>query len=531
MSYARHPKFKGATGLEKVAEFPFAIEIPPEQCSADESSLSLEASMMTITESSITAQHPRRSKIYTMALFPHLHSLDHIIPANPYFTDIGLEPMPSLQTDPPWSDITSSMSEYNTPLVQVYHGAPTAENSPVTIPAPESARSLLRNMRHLLKSTPPPSLKEVLAYHASFRAHNSVKTFNFLLSTAIRFASFGTVGHLLDAMRHQGIGGNMETRRLAVRSLVRRGLWDEAWQQETQREGGRALPLSIWLVFFETAKRGATSSQVLKPGKRTRFDEATWKVQDFTDAESDPSRIRILMQNPPFLSPEQHASVAPRSIYLMVDAFLRTGQDELAQSITSQYFQSLPTHIPDEWHARCLDVIHRHLKGGRKSAMQEHFRKRRLLRKFLGMHPSFRPTAATLLYLLQDLRRSKKGFDFARNLVAGFTARWGEAMVDDKVRRRLADLAVKQGRWPCAFALQEYQHLLEKSRREHSIMEQVAVGSNIAGSSRSSASSSTSMYPRRNLEGRKWRLLRRRLWRGSGRIPATGTYKDPNPKE
>ena len=60
------------------------------------------------------------------------------------------------------------------------------------------------------------------------------------------------------------------------------------------------------------------------------------------------------------------------------------------------------------------------------------------------MHPSFKPDSTTLLLLINALRTVKHAGKEAKAVVEQFRRRYGAHVVDDRVRWRLAWLALKE---------------------------------------------------------------------------------------
>ena len=60
-------------------------------------------------------------------------------------------------------------------------------------------------------------------------------------------------------MVREGVAGNEETQALRVRGVVRSGRWGQAWNEELEQMqmDGQGMPLSVWLEFFGSVKRGA----------------------------------------------------------------------------------------------------------------------------------------------------------------------------------------------------------------------------------------------------------------------------------
>ncbi|KAH9951039.1 hypothetical protein B0H21DRAFT_721097 [Amylocystis lapponica] len=396
------------------------------------------------------------------------------------FIDRGLDPLPAIRQD-------------------AFSAVPMS-----SVPDPLTPRDLHQNLLHFLHSRPLLSLRGLLAYHAAFPALHSSSTFNLLITLAIRFASFGTAEFLLKRMKAEGVAPNLDTHKLRVRLMVRTGQWDRCWKEEREQaeERGQALPLTIWLEFFGTTKRGAFRTHPRRDeqlsGRATKAEEYPERPVDArgpritgdfpsTDAIEDARKFRLLMEHGPSLTLQERARVYPRVMHHVLRALIRTDQRTLAMSLTAQYFQALPPQLDSEWRKTCLDIIHLHMAPGWKRNLSEHYVVKRTVLTFLGMHPSFRPTSTTLFLLLRTLRATKRSAELGQALVRNFTRRWGLHLVDDRVGRRLASFALKQGIY--GWHGHSSDHKSTSKRRGQC-------------GSRS-----------RSVEGWRWRLFRRRLWR------------------
>ncbi|KAH9947156.1 hypothetical protein B0H21DRAFT_740527 [Amylocystis lapponica] len=445
------------------------------------------------------------------------------------FIDRGLDPLPPVETDPPWTEIIESMSVYGVPVVTVRQDAFSAVPMS-SVPDPLTPRDLHQNLLHFLHSRPLLSLRGLLAYHAAFPALHSSSTFNLLITLAIRFASFGTAEFLLKRMKAEGVAPNLDTHKLRVRLMVRTGQWDRCWKEEREQaeERGQALPLTIWLEFFGTTKRGAFRTHPRRDeqlsGRATKAEEYPERPVDArgpritgdfpsTDAIEDARKFRLLMEHGPSLTLQERARVYPRVMHHVLRALIRTDQRTLAMSLTAQYFQALPPQLDSEWRKTCLDIIHLHMAPGWKRNLSEHYVVKRTVLTFLGMHPSFRPTSTTLFLLLRTLRATKRSAELGQALVRNFTRRWGLHLVDDRVGRRLASFALKQGNLRVARALERSQKYFEEARAVWLAEQEVKIEARGGDRERKLRWSDALHFSRRSVEGWRWRLFRRRLWR------------------
>ena len=154
-----------------------------------------------------------------------------------------------------------------------------------------------------------------------------------------------------------------------------------------------------------------------------------------------------------------------------------------------------------------MEIIHLHILHIQKRGLAKYHSSIRVLCHYLAFHSQLRPTSKTLFCILQTLRCTKKAGTISQRLLDSFEQRWGPEAIDHQVRRRLASLALKEGRVDIAQAQVAHQ-----SRPE------------IKRNSRLSNSGPTKtrfpklprirfIYLGRNKEVQRWKLLYRKVWR------------------
>ena len=415
---------------------------------------------------------------------------------------------PAYESDPPWDEIQGSI-EQELPRAIPRH-LPNS-NERVQLPHPVTPDDLYKNLAHAITSKPPPRLRTLLEHHAAFPTLHSTASFNILIRYAIRNASFGTVSDLLRCMVREGVAGNEETRALRVRGLVRSGRWSQAWNEELEQMqmDGQGMPLSVWLEFFGSVKRGA-----IMDGSYLRARKQAVRLQTPSPSVTA-GRLSALMDYPPLLTAADDLErVPPRVVHALVRAFLLTqSRRSTAIEITTRYFQTLPRELNEEQRRACLAIIHLHMTLGRAHKLSEHFAALKTLFAFLEMHHDFRPTSTTLFLLLQTLRSTKDCGSRADRLVRSFEKRWGPDIIDHKVRRRWASLWLKQGHPQRA---EKVLGANESLGVEHAqlIAEEELKGEKFDGDPKSSFLWLDYYRAHRQAKERwHWRLIRRRLSR------------------
>lgn len=326
-------------------------------------------------------------------------------------------------------------------------------------PLSTSASALCQNIMYVIsRHNPPPSLPSLLDYHDLHPGLRSTRSYNLLLARALRHASYGTFEWLLAAMCADSLSGDLETRKLKARWLIQSGWWTKAWEEVTARQSvtigqpNNSIPLPIWLEFFRTLKRGT----IRRRRARARLEDAEVDSCAAPEVLTEPhesvhlytSRYRVLMDNQPTFTPQELSLISPRAIYSIVLMMLKSGQRDTALLLTKTYFTNLPAKISTSWARTCVDIIHLHIAlGSVKKGLGNMYESRRTLVLLLRLRRDLRPTSTTLFLLLAPLRQAKRCGTVAWNIFQSSTRNWGAALEDRRVRRRVAQLAAKEGRW------------------------------------------------------------------------------------
>ncbi|KAJ6621654.1 hypothetical protein B0H10DRAFT_967125 [Mycena sp. CBHHK59/15] len=291
-----------------------------------------------------------------------------------------------------------------------------------------SRNSLYKNLLRLLSSrSSAATLPALLDYHELHPSFRSVRSYNLLVSLAIRHVAFGTVQSLLAGMAADRISGNLETQKLKIRWSVRSGLWEHAW---TQVANMKPIPLPLWLEFFHGAKAGALAKH---PGASVRVTPPQ-------------TRFQILMKNLPTFMPN-NTKASARAVRTIVRAMLDLNKPHSALTLATRYLNGLPRHVGDKWAQECIDIIDGIVAfESKRRGLLDFYRARRNLNSLLAIHPSFRPSPKTLYLLLATLRQAKQCGTIAWDTLTRFKTRWGGQVENRRVRRRVASYAIKEGR-------------------------------------------------------------------------------------
>lgn len=427
------------------------------------------------------------------------------------FSECGSPGWPAYESDPPWEEIQASVPKCLLPRVIPWRCFQTKETP--LLPHPATMTHLVQNLVHAITATPPLSLSQLLSYHAAHVTLHTTASFNLLIKSAIRHASFGTVGDLLSQMVQEDVPGDLQTRALRVRAMVRSGFWNRAWgeQMAQLQETEQGIPLPVWLEFFGSVKRGAISGRW--QGYGSTGDGRAKSLQ--TPAPSvTAERFLALMQHPPLVTQKEWQEVPAGVIYALVRSLVAQDRRTAAMDMTRTYFQSLPHDLEGEWRRVCLGIIHLHMAPERRARnLSEHFTGLKTLYSLLGMHHSFEPTSTTLFFLLRSLRSTKRCGERADRLVRSFERRWGPDIVDDRVRRRWAALWIKQQNLDRAAAIVSGQTALDEQRVGWRAEKEASGVDSGKDHVRQIRWLDVHRAPRKSRERWHWRLLRRRLAR------------------
>ncbi|KAJ7357285.1 hypothetical protein DFH08DRAFT_851544 [Mycena albidolilacea] len=391
--------------------------------------------------------------------------------------------VPARAVDSPDSASGANDNSSPTPSQNIVGVSSTVERS-------TSRKSLYKNLLRLLSSSRIASLPILLDYHELHHGLRSVRSYNLLISLAIRHAyNHGAVQFLFSGMAADKIPGNLETEKLKTRWFVRSGHWEDTWRQTTTAYP-KTIPLPVWLEFFNATKARA-------PRNRNASDELAAKPPE---ARSPDARFQTLMQNlPPFLPNEVPGSIRP--VYIMVRAMLSLNRPQSALMLATRYFNDLPRHVNDRWRNKCMAVIDALIAfESKKRGLLDFHAARRKLNSLLAIHSSFRPTPKTLYLLLGTLRQAKRCGTVSWQVLTKFKTRWGPQVEDRRVRRRVASYAVIERR------LDIFDKVFEAERRSRILVRKAGPTDppQLAPSMRKPF---REIFPRRGYEEGLWKAL------------------------
>jgi hypothetical protein len=323
-----------------------------------------------------------------------------------------------------------------------------------SLPRPSTPNVLSQNISRLIRHIKPiPTLPAVVDYHASFPELHSTHSYNLLLAFAIDHAAYAVFRSILDTMRAALIPRNLQTSKLEIRYLVHTDSWDQAWKRaqehpcHPQPSRGEEIPLPVWLEMFgmprkahvRQSERGMKQEEDDHPPEGTRLasrqESKTWN-----------RRLRLLLDSAP-AEMTDFAGVDAYTIRSVVWCLLRLQYREEALSITEAYFRSLPLTLTVKDSARCTAILNLHVSfGALGKGLAKFNATQTILQSLFDANPALRPDSNTLFLLLGPLRHAKWCATKAQSVVKEFCARWGDGILDNRVKRRVVTLALKGGR-------------------------------------------------------------------------------------
>lgn len=368
----------------------------------------------------------------------------------------GLSTRPTTRLKQLFSGDTEARAECSNHTPQIEHvphttvsdaGRTTQEDSLPTVAYPPQHQAFFLELMALIRKEPRPPVHEIIDFHTSKPHLHTTATYNAVLSCAIQGSEWVLYQNLVASMQRSRILHNINTLRLEIRYLTRTGRWEDAWNraheycEESQSsstssaKSQRALPRMIWMQLFSLPR----PSKFPNDGEHDAFsgdDRNTWK-----------RRVERLFQVIP-TECANFADLKPHEIRRIVTFLTKLGFTQAALSITKEHFLSLPPILDARVAEECTAIINTHLNlSVRLSEGDASIRTaQNLLRSLLDLHPGLRPNSLTLFALLKQIRKvmNQPRGTLADKIVADFTKKWGEDMVDGRVRRRVATAAMDE---------------------------------------------------------------------------------------
>jgi hypothetical protein len=341
-------------------------------------------------------------------------------------------------------------------------------------------------------------------------------------------------------MKAHGFKDNLETWKLRVRLMVRRGQWYKAWQSvmrtlETRgwkeqlgipSEYGDGMPLAIWMEFISTTKRGAFSKWPKFEERRSSEDDAPIEEKEERRCKSEQSeneeqrvlnarRLTLLTKHMPSLTPEERMKIPARAAYLIVWMMVRAGDFEDARRMTLEYIAALPPKLDPKAIRASRDIIHLHIPWAftDRSPLDQHYRIRNIVDRFFTIRPDIRPNARTLFLLLRSLGGAQCPGTLARQVTNAFCRKWGYHVESQRVRQRITTFALIERNTDLAEIelRKEIQNRFQQST--YGAPAKVLVGMGRMGYTRLLRQPMRKIYTQRGVDLQRWKYLARKVRR------------------
>ncbi|KAF9787302.1 hypothetical protein BJ322DRAFT_1054612 [Thelephora terrestris] len=369
-----------------------------------------------------------------------------------------------------------------------------------SLPDSTSSLDLLNNLDKWRRRPPKPTITSFLsespkrspklnfealhAYHALFPAFQTHRSFRVLAEIAIHEAKFDSVRLLWIEMDRKGMLGDWDSLddggvslwAVWVRWMVRRGKWLEAWTRaqkwrvkmaklSASQLASEGLPHAIWIEFMGKAHNSVERPPPSVSESQNRSRLTNGERPNTRDVVEDgdlglEERHKLLMRQPPHRNHSQITNVRPRTIYTLVRARLRLRDREWSLGIIRSWFEKMGSKkaaTDTKGNRACLRLLHLYLTlafplpNGQQQAgpvAPKGFASVRemeaVVDELVKLNPRVTPNSTTVLLLLRHLRQTSKCADNGLRLVARYRMLYGDEVEDDRVRLRLASLAIKQ---------------------------------------------------------------------------------------
>lgn len=403
------------------------------------------------------------------------------------------------------------------------------------LPPPDSQAALRENLLYLLtKVHPVPRLPLLLDYHDRYPEYHSTPSYHLLIFLSIRHHSYGIATRLFKDHLAAGLPKNLESYQLEVRNLVQQGLWDQAWRYVlTLKDEGvlpnsphdeAGVPIEIWLEFCRTPRVYPMRSRLLYDEGGRMVGKSLEKIIP-TPAE-EKTHQRVLNQHRPPKMPPLHRT-PPFAVFCIVQLLIRSGDSKRALELTKSFFSAIPRSLRQNHIRRCMEIIHMHMINcPAKDGLRRFYETRRTMISLLKLHGALRPNARSIFLLLTPLQRAKKCGTIAYKVLQTARKEWGPLVEDRRVQRRVALLAVKEGRHDLVRNVLRDESAMRYARHGQLLAQQAA--DNLTPLLETDRAYTRLplhvIYPRKGRETRLWYRLRSRIYQKTN--DTIGAHRD-----
>ncbi|KAF9044631.1 hypothetical protein BDZ89DRAFT_980223 [Hymenopellis radicata] len=382
--------------------------------------------------------------------------------------------------DSPWGD---DRVDVDAPVASMAVSVDPLEAS--HLPQATTRKILYDNLQLIWSQRSRPALTQMIYYHLMHHSCRSTRSYNFLLSLALRYNAFALAELLFRDMKKDRLEENSDTKTLRIRWLVATGYQDQAWREMLGAAQDDVVRIDHWIELFCPPKR-MDNPLPITPITPTQF-LALFRA-----------RSRLIRSSAPV-----------RLIIAVLKAALHIGRRAFAFNTAMAYLSALPEHLDAPDAMRYMDVVHLFvMHGSLRSGVSKFYEYRQILLSFLALHPALEPNPRTLCFLFSHLRRCRNSGTIALQTLNMFKLRWGPQVESRDVRRLVVDLTVK-----------EMKHLKIAERLAHDayLPRSLKHPTQKPPASRSDRS----LYPRRGTKNVKWVQSQTRLARALHRREQT----------
>ena len=225
------------------------------------------------------------------------------------------------------------------------------------------------------------------------------------------------------------------------------------------------LPHAIWIEFLGKAHKSVDRPPPSRSGSQQQSRLTDGRPPNAPDTLKGgglgpEEQHALLMRQPPHRNHSQMTNVRPRTIYALVRARLRLGERKWSMFVIQHWFQRVGSKEAEtdiKGNRACLRLLHLYLalafplSNGQRTAGSAVRRGSSSVREMEGvvnelvkLNPRVQPNSTTVLLLLRHLRSTAKCADNGARLVTRYKRLYGDGVDDERVRLRLARLAIKQ---------------------------------------------------------------------------------------
>jgi hypothetical protein len=259
----------------------------------------------------------------------------------------------------------------------------------------------------------------------------------------------------------------------------------------------RPMPLQLWLEFFRTANRPS----------RHPAGEPSGDGPVVHPRPSIPSQIMHTALMWRFPVPLKSAVLMrPHVVLFVVQALMRSGAESHAVWLTRRFVSMQRSKMSEGVQEVCRNIINVHLKIPYRG---EHALRRacRFVASTYALHEGLRPDSSTVYHLLMTLKRTGRCGTRAKRLLLLFQRHWGNDVEDERVRRLIVFLAMREKRQDLVDWGWRKETLLHSTRKLRELESEILGSEWHQSSEPGSRRSWATLLPKTGVERKIWLSL------------------------